>query len=456
MKENKREIKVQEAAAGKPEQKTAGTMDNSQRQEKLRKKQSEKSSEKQSGHLSDHLSLEETILYWIENHVNIICLIGITIAAVMVRIGGKDFESGDYVGFLLPWYNEISENGGFAALDSLVGDYNAPYQFLIAVLTYIPMEPLYLYKILSILFDFVLAVTIGFFVCSYVYAKESRTIWQKLTSYAFVIPYGAVLFTPTVILNSSVWAQCDVIYSAFAVMALYFLYQKKYLPAFILFGVGFSYKLQAIFILPLFIYVYFREKKFSILNFAIIPLTNIIMCLPSLLIGLPWSDFLGIYTSQTDNYPNMYLNYPSFWMMVGDNYDSLKGAAVWITLGILAIGLVVILAKKVEIYKGNNFLILGIWTVWTCLAFLPCMHERYGYILEMLLLIQVFFCYYSKDKKGLWLSVVNFVFMEAIISACYGKFLFGNNMDHPFMAIGYFLFYANYTVWMVKTFTEEG
>ena len=366
-----------------------------------------------------------------------------------------DYQSGDYVSFLLPWYNEISENGGFAALDSLVGDYNAPYQFLIAAFTYIPVEPLYLYKIVSIVFDFVLAVIIGLFVCSIAYPKESKSLGDKLSSYGFLIPYGAVLFTPTVFINSGIWGQCDVIYSTFVILSLYNLYHKKYLPAFILLGVGFAFKLQSIFVLPLFLYVYFKEKKFSILNFAIIPLVNLIMGLPSLFIGLPWSDFWGIYSSQSDKYPYMYLNYPSFWMMVGDKYVAMKNAAIWITLGILAIGLVAVLAKKIEIYKKDNFLSLGIWTIWTCLAFLPCMHERYGYILEMLLLIQIFFRYYSEDKKGLWLSVINFAFMEAIICACYGKCLFGNNMDHPFMAIGYFMFYVNYTFWMVKTFMEN-
>ena len=113
-----------------------------------------------------------------------------------------------------------------------------------------------MYKIVSIVFDFVLAVTIGLFVCSFAYPKERKSLEQKLISYGFVIPYGAVLFTPTVFINSGIWGQCDVIYSTFVILALYKLYHKKYLPAFILLGVGFAFKLQAVFVLPLFLYVF--------------------------------------------------------------------------------------------------------------------------------------------------------------------------------------------------------
>ena len=58
----------------------------------------------------------------------------------------------------------------FRALAQGVGDYNVLYQTLICLFSYIPlggMSPMYLYKAVSIFFDFLLAL-----VCGYVAARE--------------------------------------------------------------------------------------------------------------------------------------------------------------------------------------------------------------------------------------------------------------------------------------------
>lgn len=78
--------------------------------------------------------------------------------------------------------------------------------------------------------------------------------------------YFMVLFSPITILNSSAWAQCDSIYVFWAIASLYALCNKKYAIALILLGMSFAFKLQAVFILPFFLYVYFAEKKFSIVS----------------------------------------------------------------------------------------------------------------------------------------------------------------------------------------------
>jgi Gpi18-like mannosyltransferase len=61
----------------------------------------------------------------------------------------------------------------------------------------------------------------------------------------------AVLFTPTVILNSSFWGQADAIHTTFLLACLYFLVTRREIPAFIAFGVAVAFKLQAIFLAPL-------------------------------------------------------------------------------------------------------------------------------------------------------------------------------------------------------------
>ena len=68
-----------------------------------------------------------------------------------------NYESYDYNMFLKGWFDYLKNNGGIHALKSYVGDYNAPYVTLMALLTYLPIKSLYSIKLVSIIFDYVLA-----------------------------------------------------------------------------------------------------------------------------------------------------------------------------------------------------------------------------------------------------------------------------------------------------------
>lgn len=63
------------------------------------------------------------------------------------------------------------------------------------------------------------------------------------------------------ILNLSVWGQCDSIYVTFVIWTIYFLYKEKYRKAFIFLGIAFAFKLQAVFIMPIVFYMYFTKKN---------------------------------------------------------------------------------------------------------------------------------------------------------------------------------------------------
>lgn len=79
----------------------------------------------------------------------------------MVRLSVRNFVSLDYIQFLHPWFTVIEGGKWNRCSKTLSGDYNILYQFLIAILTYFPVKDLYLYKMLSMLFDFILAISAG-------------------------------------------------------------------------------------------------------------------------------------------------------------------------------------------------------------------------------------------------------------------------------------------------------
>src|SRR6185503_664130 len=115
-------------------------------------------------------------------------------------------------GFAKSWYEFISTHGGFSALKYDFSDYNVPYLYLIALLTYLPVPALTGIKILSMVFDLVLA-----YVAYRIVALRHPGRWSP--------PLAAlvVLFLPTVATNSGMWGQADSIYAAFGVGGAYFL-----------------------------------------------------------------------------------------------------------------------------------------------------------------------------------------------------------------------------------------
>ncbi|MCR5248515.1 MAG: hypothetical protein K6E14_12125 [Paludibacteraceae bacterium] len=372
---------------------------------------------------------EKKVIEWIVGNNVLIAFFVLTFMAILIRFSARNFESGDFIGSLSPWYTHFKTHGGFAALKSPIGDYNIPYQFLIALMTYIKVKPLYLFKILSCIFDFLLAIYSGKFV--YYISSErtgtSRSFKDAISNMTFVLPYGVVLLLPTVVFNSALWGQCDAIYVFFIVLSLFLVYRNSYFLSFVFLGCAFAFKLQTVFILPFFFYLYFREKKFSILFLLFLPLVDILLSIPSLCMGLRFSKLIDVYINQADAYHYVYLNYPSFWAMIGDNYDYLKFVAIIVTLIILFVGLLYVIRKKVDLKSSDNFLSLACWSVWTCVLFLPSMHERYAYLVEVLIVIWFFVEFWSKDRKNLGMVCVVACVLQLITCMQYGRYLFNNS-----------------------------
>lgn len=324
------------------------------------------------------LKAERKLLEWIDRHLQLIVIVVFCILGAAIRWPLRDNVSGDSYYFLLPWYEQIKANG----LSQQVGDYNLLYQALIALLTFLPLEPLHAYKLLSVVFDYVLAAGAGFLTASMV--KQDK-LWKG------TIAFGAVLLSPLVVLNSAAWAQCDAIYTCFGVLSLLALYKERHILAMVLLGLSFTFKLQAVFLLPMFLFVYYSRRRFSALLFLIVPMTMCAASLPSVFFGRSFADVFLIYFSQTSSYPYMAMNYPSAWLLLANGmsssaYGLLRLPAIVFTVTALAMLMLYWLRKKV-MPEGQNLLIMTFLLCFTCVLFLPSMHERYGFIYEILAII---------------------------------------------------------------------
>lgn len=348
------------------------------------------------------------------------------ITGTIIRIALRDMTSGDSDMFLVPWFDEIKSAGGFSNLGTQVGDYNILYQTIIAFFTYIPIKALYAYKLFSCIFDVFLAVMSGYIVF--------RLSDKNRHARAFTA-FGLVFLSPIVILNSSWWAQCDAIYTFFGLASLFLLSKKKDMEALIVYGVAFTFKLQAVFLLPVIVLVLFIRKKPHLLYLLFIPVVMVVLSLPGIISGRSITDVFTIYFSQTSIYKSVALNYPSVWGLAADTvhaasyfagkevisseqlYNILKYPAIIITAA--ALGTIMLLCLKKKVHTDLKSIILMAFILsYTCVLFLPSMHERYGFVYEILALLIAFI-----DRKTIYLLcmmyTVTLITYIHFLSDCY-------------------------------------
>ena len=385
---------------------------------------------------------ERKLLILIEKKIFFISYIVITIFAILLRLTGFQLQSGDFTNFLLPWYEELKSSGGLNGMASYTGDYNSPYIFLLALLTYLPINPLFSIKLLSCFFDF-----IGAFFATLIVGHFNNNSKKNILSLA---TYAIVLFSPNVFLNSSYWGQCDFIYVSFLIMFLYFLITKKYVFALIGFGLALSFKLQAIFLLPFLLIYYMKNKEFSIIKLFIIPLTLIITGLPNVFFGhKSIFHFIIVYFRQTKNNGSLSNNFPNIWYWF-PNAEKVAFSKVAIILTIIILGVMmvtIITNKKRTLLSEKDVITFSLWCVMTCVLFLPFMHERYGFFVDIVSII-----YVLSFKKHWWIAIIlNMISFFTYIDGLYALWSF-DYRNFAFFYIGTYVLFSLYTL---KNFYQE-
>lgn len=383
-------------------------------------------------------ALEKKFLSKIDQHLPVLVIFLVSVIACLLRYTLRHILTRDAIAFLLPWFEEISQKGLYTQASEC--DYNLLYQFLIWVMTRFPLEPLHLYKILSCIGDYLLAG----FAALLVYQLDSKNrLWNSIAVYA------AILLNPVCFLNSAAWAQCDALFTSFAILGLYFLEKERYNWSLISLGISFSFKLQAVFFMPIYLFVYFTRRKFSIVRFSLIPAAMVATSIPLLFWGRNILETFYVYLRQSGAYTHMALNYPTFWtlvcsMMEPQHYFYLKKAAIMLTVCILAFFMILWLRKKYAA-KGRNMLIMTFILIYTCVLFLPSMHERYGYPYEI---CAILLAVLIPKTVPLCLGLL-------LVSLCtYGTYIFEIPINYTVLAIANIALYVAY-YYTLKTELQE-
>lgn len=365
------------------------------------------------------------------------------IGSLLLRLLFLDFESEDYKGALSVWFDYIKSNGGFNALKERgFSDYNSVYLYIVAFLTYIPIKSLYSIKIISILFDYVGAYWV-YKIVSLKYPEGRKPLYAA----------GLVLFAPTVFINSSMWAQCDMIYTAFLLMSTYYILiaekmntievsffnkTNSYLIVLFTFALGFTFKLQSIFfVLPL-VWLYITQKV-KLWQFLIIPLVWFVSLVPNWLLGRNFVDLLLIYPRQvfkaseqlTYNAPSIYQFFPDA------PFHLMKNGGVFFTAMVILLIAWYLFNKKQKL-SSEGVLLLATLSLIIVPFLLPKMHERYFFPADVFTIIIAFYI-----SNRYWLPIL----MGLISFVSYTPFLFKQETAISFPILSIILGFLIWRVW---------
>lgn len=304
--------------------------------------------------------------------------------SIIVRLFVYPIISGDYTASISHWLDALG-SPGLSAFRTPFSDYAPLYLYFLKVITLIPIYQLLTVKTLSVIFDVILGL-----LAILIVKRQAGRAWSK-PKLLFV--FTLIFIIPTVILNSSAWAQADSIYTAFVLLSLYYMLEDRPLAASIALSVALSFKLQAVFFLPVLI-AYLLPKKWSLLYLVWIPVIYVITIIPAWLSGGSFWQLLGVYGQQSSEFQALTLSAPSVFSFINENGISSGFATFLSYLGIL-IALIfagwiirkLILIQRHRMPTTEKFVLYSLLSAVALPFFLPHMHERYFYVADVLSMI---------------------------------------------------------------------
>ena len=321
----------------------------------------------------------------------------LTAIALYVRFIMRNIVAGDYKMFFEPWVATLRQAGGgikgLAAEFEYV-DYTTPYLTILSFISICPfLNTLLLMKMVSIAFDF----SAAFAMMAIVYHRTGKM-------QAAILGYGALLLAPTVIANSSMWAQCDIIFTSFVLWSLYFMLKGRPKTSMIFYGIAFAFKLQTFFILPLYV-IFWIKKKVKLWHFLFVPLMYIVGMIPALIAGKDFLELLTVYFFQAGGLMDIYAlshKFPNIYQLFGTDAFLIEyaDAGIYVTLAALMAEMYIFARKKYE-FSDELVLRMGMLFTMTVVFFLPHMHERYAILVDVLSI-----AYFFHDRNRLYIPVL--------------------------------------------------
>lgn len=301
-------------------------------------------------------------------------------AAMGLRAAFLDYRTLDYLDFLSRWVDFFREHGHFRALRYGVGNYNIPYLYFLALFSVLPVDDLYLIKLLSTLSDVLLSWGVALLAQRFTKSRVRP-----------VAAFFTTMFLPTVVLNSAVWGQCDSLYVAPMLLGIWCALDDRPWAAVILAAVSFGFKLQAVFILPIYA-VFLMRGNLSWKHLLAFPAAYLVLVLPAVCFGRPFLETLTLYWNQTGSIGSgLNYNSPSIYSIFTAFRDEESAATAGIVIAfVYMLNLLAVAFRNRARLNEKAVLALALLFAVGIPFFLPHMHERYFYGADILSLALAF------------------------------------------------------------------
>ena len=328
---------------------------------------------------------EEKLKEWIRKNALFFGYLATAALGLFLRYSYLPMLSADLEFINTNWFNAIKEQGLAAVLDPQLQFNYTPlhlYLWMLAARLLGSLDTTIALKIVCLCWEAVLIAGCFLIIC-----RLTQSRMKRLTG------FGALAINPILLWNAAGWGQMDVTFGGMCILAVLLLMDEKPQWSLAALGVAFAFKMQAAFILPLFMYAWFQSpKKFSIFWFLLVPGIWIASGIPMALVGASPLYAVETYFAQTGLYSKVTYNYPNLYAIMGeaigqksmvDGMISRTGLAMAIVVfGVLAVWM---MHWRIVLKDKSLLVLLGAWCVIVAVFLLPRMHERYAIVGELLL-----------------------------------------------------------------------
>jgi Gpi18-like mannosyltransferase len=281
---------------------------------------------------------------------------------------------------LLTWLLHVKKHG-ILAYGTTFTTYPPLYSYLLGLVSLItpPISSVLAIKLISIAFDFV---------CSFFVYRVVSLRFRD--GYAPILALIAFLFAPTVILNSSVWGQNDMVYTVWLVACVYFLATEHHWAATLCFGLALAVKLQAIFLAPLLIVLCLR-RALPWKTLLLIPVPYLVSIVPAWALGSPLHDLLTVYFGQTAAFPLLSDNAASLYAWIPNRFFAeLLPASLVFAFAMVCLYILVASRRRTPL-TTPVVVQLATFSVLLMPFVLPEMHERFFFAADVLSILFAFY-----------------------------------------------------------------
>ncbi len=204
--------------------------------------------------------------------------------------------------------------------------------------------------------------------------------------YRPLVAFGAVLYAPTVVLNSAHWGQIDSVWTAAIVACVFFVLSGRESLAFVCYGLAIAVKAQAMFFVPVLLVLALRGRV-RWRSFLLVPLTYAVVAVPAVIAGASPMRLARVYYDQAGYYGELTLNAANFYQWIPERFSDRLATAALVGAAIVILVFVLLAYRLPGSTTDLGIVAMAASAMVLVPYVLPHMHERYFYAGDVLVIV---------------------------------------------------------------------